>query len=327
MDLWCGGLESPSGEDEVFFDALLGGIGEVVEEVDAGVAFELGDAECVFAHVGGGAGLAVVFVFEPKGDAAIYAVFDLEERHEVVRRYGYAIAGDVFENTGGAIDGAALHDIERVGKGSAATEILHQVFEGRPVALVEVGELGAHVREIEGLIVGFAREESIGRGDEMPVIIAVERDVGGQGFVPRKEGIGGILGLFGVGLAAYLLGTGVGVETEGDPARMKEGGIVGDGIVENGVAAGGSGRHTVDEEALGGVAGEQRHLDAQGGQPIGFAHFSGCDVRCGVGRGGRRGRGARIAPVDLGFLLLVAGHERERQAEEGEKKSVHVLCL
>ena len=60
---------------------------------------------------------------------------------------------------------------------------------------------------------------------------------------------------------------------------MKEGGIVGDGTVENRVAAGGSGRHTVDEEALGGVAGEQGHLDAQGGQPIGFAHFSGCDVR------------------------------------------------
>ena len=209
-----------------------------------------------------------------------------------MRRYGYAIAGDVFENAGGAIDGAALHDIERVGKGSAATEVLHQVFEGRPVALVEVGELGAHVGEIEGLIVGFAREESIGRGDEMPVIIAVEGDIGGQGFGPRKEGIGGILGLFGVGLAAYLLGAGVGVETEGDPARMKEGGIVGDGIVENGVAAGGSGRHAVDEKALGCVAGEQGHLDAQGGQPIGFAHFPG--VMCGAGSG--VGEGVGVVP-------------------------------
>ena len=59
---------------------------------------------------------------------------------------------------------------------------------------------------------------------------------------------------------------------------MKEGGIVGHGIVENGVAAGSSGRHAVDEKALGGVAGEQGHLDAQGGTAIGFAHFSGCDV-------------------------------------------------
>ena len=49
-------------------------------------------------------------------------------------------------------------------------------------------------------------------------------------------------------------------------------------------------------------------------------------VMCGEGSGVGDGVGVvpELPQLTLGFC---AGHERERQAEEGEKKSVHVLCL
>ena len=41
MDLNWTDSEFPGGKGEVFFDALFDGIGEIVEEVDAGVVLEL----------------------------------------------------------------------------------------------------------------------------------------------------------------------------------------------------------------------------------------------------------------------------------------------
>ena len=156
MDLNWTDSEFPGGKGEVFFDALFDGIGEVVEEVDAGVVLELSDADGVFAHVGRGAGLAVVLIFEPEGDAAVHPVFHLEERHKVVCRHGNAPIGHIFEHADIAVGGAALHNVERIGEGAVATEVLHQSLECGPIFLVEVADLRTHVAHVEGLVVGFA---------------------------------------------------------------------------------------------------------------------------------------------------------------------------
>ena len=325
MDLNRRGSEFPGGKGEVFFDALLDGIGEIVEEVDAGVVLELSDADGVFAHVGRSAGLAVVLVFEPEGDAAVHAIFHLEERHKVVCRHGYAPIGHIFEHADITIGGAALHNVERIGEGTVATEVLHQSLERSPIFLVEVTDLRTHVAHVEGLVVGFSREEPVGRGHEVPVVVAVEREVGGERLSTGQQRVGGVLRFLGVGFAPHLFGPRFGIEAKGYPTGVEERDVVVDGIVEDGISAGVGGRHAMDEEAFGGGTGELGHLDACCGTAIGRAHFARCGLWSRIGRGNGLGRLVRPggAPMDVGLVVSVAGDEGQSETAEGEEKSVH----
>ena len=129
------------------FDAFFFGVREVGEEVDAGGRLKLVDAHGVLLHDafshGVFVGVVVVFVFHEESDGGIDAVFDAEQCHEVVFRYGYlrpVASVDVCENLS-VSDGASLDDVERVAEAFVSSEILNQSLQRHPVALVEVGIL------------------------------------------------------------------------------------------------------------------------------------------------------------------------------------------
>ena len=145
----------------------------------------------------------------------------------------------------------------------------------------------------------------------MAVVVAVEREVGGERLSTGQQRVGGILRFLGVGFAPHLLGSCFGIEAEGNPTGVEERDVVVDGVVEDGVAAGVGRRHAVDEETFGGGTGELGHLDARCGTAIGRAHLARCGLWSRIGCGNGLGRLGRFggAPMDVGFIVSVAGCE------------------
>ena len=125
----------------------------------------------------------------------------------------------------------------------------------------------------------------------MAVVVAVEREVGGERLSTGQQRVGGVLRFLGVGFAPHLFGPCFGIEAKGYPTGVEERDVVVDGVVEDGVSAGVGGRHAMDEEAFVGGTGELGHLDACCGTAIGRAPAAliwpgvGCGAGSGVGTG------------------------------------------
>ena len=143
------------------------------------------------------------------------------------------------------------------------------------------------------------------------MVVAVEREIGGEGLSACQQRVGGILRFLGVGFSPHLFGSCFGIEAEGNPTGVEERDVVVDGVVEDGVSAGVGGRHAMDEEAFGGGTGELGHLDACCGTAIGRAHLARCGLWSRIGRGNGLGRLVRLggAPMDVGLVVSVAGDE------------------
>ena len=147
------------------------------------------------------------------------------------------------------------------------------------------------------------------------MVVAVEREIGGEGLSACQQRIGGILRFLGVGFAPHLFGPRFGIEAKGYPTGVEERDVVVDGVVEDGVAARVGRSHAMDEEAFVGGTGELGHLDARCGTAIGRAHFARCGLWSRIGCGNGLGRWVRFggAPMDVGFIVSVAGGEGQRE--------------
>ena len=148
-------------------------VGQVAEEVDAGLLLEFLDAD----DVGSEGSAEIPLMPEPESDGLVLPVAlssDLvfhQGGREEVSRY-YEIVSDMGELSL-PVDRTAAADEEGVLQTAGEGDIgSHLSFHCFPDACVEVVDLGLHIAEIEGLVVGFPAVDPVLRRTEVSVVVA-----------------------------------------------------------------------------------------------------------------------------------------------------------
>lgn len=154
-------LQAPCAEGEVGFHRVLDEVGEVVEEVDTRILFEVADGDSVLTQVSVGAVDTIVFMFDVEAEGGIDSILYLEESHVIVLGYGHLSGCHVEGVFVDVVERTAFDNIECVGKRLVAAQRLYFIFESCPEVLVETCDLGAHIAHVEGLVVGFARIKTV----------------------------------------------------------------------------------------------------------------------------------------------------------------------
>ena len=226
----------------MLFHLLLHHVGEVVEEVNAGVILQRLHAHAMLLD-GGELMIsrAVVLMLHPKGYGGIRAVLDAQQGHIVILRHGHAVAARIAEDLVGIVDGAAFHHVERVGEVCAVfsrfAEVLHQSFEHHPIVLVEVPDLRRHVGHVERVVVGSTGIKAVGGGAKMPVVVAIETGIVLNGILAVEFGVFGVLRENLAIFARHVISTCAPVEAECHPTGMVLHGVIFETISHHTVTA------------------------------------------------------------------------------------------
>ena len=215
----------------MLFHLLLHHVGEVVEEVNAGVILQRLHAHAMLLD-GGERRLyrAVVLMLHPKGDGGIRAVLDAQQGHIVILRHGHAVAARIAEDLVGIVDGAAFHHVERVGEVSTvfsrSAEVLHESFEHHLIVLVETPDLRRHIGHVKRVVVGSTGIKAVGGGAKMPVVVTVETGIVLNGVLAVEFGVFGVLRENLAIFAPHVISTCAPVEAECHPTGMVLHGVI-----------------------------------------------------------------------------------------------------
>ncbi len=186
-------FEAPGIGSYIAFHLLLNIVGQIAEEVNAGLLFQFINGDDILLQR-----LTVVvagLVLYPESHSLITLGVLAEQGHIEILRYGDAVAAtaDVGGNVGVAVDGASLADIEGVAE-VVAVPVAHLALHVLPCADVEAVGLRLHVGQIERLAVGFVGAQPVGGGTDVAMIVAgASVGVDGKVVGGREELVVGVL--------------------------------------------------------------------------------------------------------------------------------------
>ena len=164
-------FEAPGIGSYIAFHPLLNIIGQIAEEVDAGLLFQFINGDDILLQR-----LTVVvagLVLNPESHGLITLGVLAEQGHIEILRYGDAVAAtaDITGDIGLAVDSSALADVEGVAE-IVAVPCSHHVLHILPSAGIEAVDLWLHVGHVECLAVGLCGAQTVGRRTDVAMVVA-----------------------------------------------------------------------------------------------------------------------------------------------------------
>ena len=139
-----------------------------MEEIHPELCLQLVDREGDTTH---GGICSIEAVLDQEADAVVGRALLQHEGHPVVLRHDddatNLLALDLI-----ITDRPALGDVEDVTELGVTTPCLDLLLELHPEFLVELAELWAHVRVVEGLSIGLGAEEAVRGGDHVTTVVS-----------------------------------------------------------------------------------------------------------------------------------------------------------